>query len=100
MSWFGPPLCVTKVSTCTWVDHSVSGLLHKTKRSIKTRFRFGYDSILTLLYTVSRRLIMQKACRRDLTRRHFVDVQFQDLFHSPLGVLFAFPSRYLFTIAH
>ena len=27
-----------------------------------------------------------------------VDLRFQILFHSPLGVLFTFPSRYLFTI--
>src|SRR5512135_1205800 len=30
--------------------------------------------------------------------RLFVCMRFQDLFHSPPGVLFAFPSRYLFTI--
>ncbi len=28
----------------------------------------------------------------------FVSIRFQELFHSPLGVLFTFPSRYLFTI--
>lgn len=28
----------------------------------------------------------------------FVDKRFQELFHSPSGVLFTFPSRYLFTI--
>jgi hypothetical protein len=28
----------------------------------------------------------------------FVGTRFQILFHSPLGVLFTFPSRYLFTI--
>jgi hypothetical protein len=28
----------------------------------------------------------------------FVCMRFQDLFHSPSGVLFAFPSRYWFTI--
>src|SRR5690606_41405268 len=34
-----------------------------------------------------------------LTRlRLFVSIRFQDLFHSPPGVLFAFPSRYWFTI--
>src|SRR6185312_16395198 len=34
-----------------------------------------------------------------LTRlRLFVCIRFQDLFHSPSGVLFAFPSRYWFTI--
>ena len=29
-----------------------------------------------------------------------IDVWFQFLFHSPPGVLFTFPSRYLFTIGH
>ena len=29
-----------------------------------------------------------------------VDIRFQILFHSPPGVLFTFPSRYLFTIGH
>ena len=29
-----------------------------------------------------------------------IDIWFQFLFHSPLGVLFTFPSRYLFTIGH
>ena len=31
---------------------------------------------------------------------HLVDVRFQVLFHSPLGVLFTCPSRYWFTIGH
>ena len=30
----------------------------------------------------------------------FVGIRFQVLFHSPLGVLFTFPSRYSFTIGH
>ena len=29
-----------------------------------------------------------------------VNIWFQDLFHSPSGVLFNFPSRYLYTIGH
>ena len=29
-----------------------------------------------------------------------VGTRFQDLFHSPSGVLFTFPSRYWFTIGH
>ena len=45
-------------------------------RTIRTRFRFGYVlKNLTLPYTVSRRLIMQKACGRShKDRPHFVDV--------------------------
>jgi hypothetical protein len=39
---FGPPLDFTPASTCSWIDHSVSGLLHDTIfRPIKTRFPFG-----------------------------------------------------------
>ena len=38
---FGPPLCVTRASTCPWVDHSVSRLPPLTIRSIQTCFRFG-----------------------------------------------------------
>ena len=36
--------------------------------------------------------------RRYIVLRLYVDTRFQDLFHSPLGVLFTFPSRYLFAI--
>ena len=39
---FGPPLDFTPASTCSWIDHSVSGLLHDTLfRPIQTRFPFG-----------------------------------------------------------
>ncbi|KAF1857614.1 hypothetical protein Lal_00014625 [Lupinus albus] len=38
---FGPPLCVTRASTCPWVDHKVSRLILLTIRPIQTRFRFG-----------------------------------------------------------
>jgi hypothetical protein len=38
----------------------------------------------------------QKPIKQGL--RLFVCMRFQDLFHSPSGVLFAFPSRYWFTI--
>ena len=48
---------------------------------------------------VTRRFIMQKArrhCQRQL--RPLVGAWFQELFHSPRGVLFTFPSQYSFTI--
>src|SRR4029453_5881123 len=42
---------------------------------------------------------MQKARRhRTSLLRPLVSTRFQVLFHSPSGVLFTFPSRYLFTI--
>ena len=40
-TWFGPPQDFTPASTCPWVGHPVSGLLHMTMRSFKTRFPFG-----------------------------------------------------------
>ena len=38
--------------------------------------------------------------RRNIGLRLLVGIRFQVLFHSPLGVLFTFPSRYWFTIGH
>ena len=57
---------------------------------------------LTLLHKVTRRLILQKARGHfDKSKLpHLVSIRFQVLFHSPPGVLFAFPSRYLFAIGH
>ena len=63
-NWFGPSLGVTRVSSCPWVDHWASGLLLPTgtrcSRSLSLRLR--HDRGLTWPPTVSRRLIMQKAC--------------------------------------
>ena len=44
---FGPPLSFTSTSTCTWIGHPVSGLIHATRRAINTRFPF--DSIPEVL---------------------------------------------------
>ena len=68
---------------------------------LKTRFRCGSLPSLTSQHTVTRWLILQKA-RRHTTKvlRLLVGTRFQVLFHSPLGVLFTFPSRYWFTIGH
>ncbi len=44
---------------------------------------------------------MQKVRSRPLkSLLLLVDIRFQVLFHSPLGVLFTFPSRYLSSIGH
>ena len=45
---FGPPQDFTPASTCSWIGHTVSGLLQHTIRSIKTRFPFGSVPSLTL----------------------------------------------------
>ena len=39
---------VTPPSTCPWLDHPVSGLMHATRRPIKTRFRYAYAYRLKL----------------------------------------------------
>jgi hypothetical protein len=59
----------------------------------------SYD--LSLHVPITRWIVLQKA-RRHTTKvlRLLVRTQFQDLFHSPSGVLLTFPSRYLFTIDH
>ena len=66
---------------------------------LKARFRCGSFPNLTSPHTATRWLILQKA-RRHSARllRLLVGARFQVLFHSPLGVLFTFPSRYWFTI--
>ena len=97
---FEPPLNFTSASLWPWVDHPVSGLHQRTSRPIKTRFRFGSGfSALTSLVNVTRRSVLQKVRRRAFNAlRLLVDTWFQVLFHSPPGVLFTFPSRYLFAI--
>ena len=66
---------------------------------LKTRFRCGSLSCLTSPHTVTRWLILQKARRHgEVPLRLLVGARFQVLFHSPLGVLFTFPSRYWFAI--
>jgi hypothetical protein len=63
---------------------------------------------LTSLRRVTRRFIMQKARGHTVNESKpthmvlplLVGIGFQVLFHSPSGVLFTFPSRYLCTIGH
>ena len=38
---FGPPVGFTPPSTCSWIGHPVSGLLHATLRALHTRFPCG-----------------------------------------------------------
>ena len=94
-------MCLTTPSTCSWLDHPVSGLLNTTYRSFKTRFRFAYTLWLKLAAlsnslthytkgTPSHQNGAPTVCRHSVS----------GLFHSPLGVLFTFPSRYLYTIGH
>ena len=99
---FGPPRSLTRASTCPWIDRRVSGLQHTTSRPIQTRFRFGFVYRLNLA-------AYRNSLAHDTkgTQSHvpegivlllLVDTRFQILFTPLTGVLFTFPSRYLFTI--
>ena len=97
---------VTPPSAWPWLDHSVSGLLPATERPVQTCFRCAFAYRLKLAanrnslthYTKGtpsrhqhlRAKAAPTACRHPVS----------GLFHSPLGVLFTFPSRYLFAIGH
>ena len=68
---------------------------------LKARFHCGSFQNLTSPHTATRWLILQKARRHPAWGlRLLVGARFQVLFHSPLGVLFTFPSRYWSTIGH
>ncbi len=56
------------------------------------------EIVLLRVLTPARKNPCSKASPFKLGLPLFVCIRFQDLFHSPPGVLFAFPSRYWFTI--
>ena len=101
---FGPPRRFTDASTCPWLGHLVSGLLYMTSENkLHALFRLAFtmrpSDDLRLPHTVTRWIVLQKARRHWTSQlRLLVRTQFQNLFHSPSGVLLTFPSRYLFTI--
>ena len=102
---FGPPPNFTLASTCSWIGHSVSGLLHDTL--IFALFRLGFPSAPYLTqYLTSHHTNNSPDRSTKSTISHLnvlyllVNIRFQVLFHSPPGVLFNFPSRYCFTIGH
>ena len=66
---FGPPWSFTSTSTCSWIGHTVSGLLHVTFRPLQTRSPFASGTeYLKLLHTITRRTILQKVRYHALTR--------------------------------
>jgi hypothetical protein len=90
---------VTPPSSWPWVDHLVSGLRPATESP--------YSDSLSLRLPYSVKLATERKSLTHYTKGTqsplarlplFVCMRFQDLFHSPPGVLFAFPSRYWFTI--
>ena len=62
---FGPPLSFTSTSTCTWIGHPVSGLLHATIVLFTLGFPAAPDlKSLTSLHTITRRTVLQKVPHR------------------------------------
>ena len=96
LQWCYPP------STWSWLDHPVSGLIRELIRPIQTRFRCAYTYRLKLA-TNTKSLTHYTKVRRhhcEVPLRLFVGIRFQVYFTPLVGVLFTFPSRYLFTIGH
>ena len=69
-------------------------------RTCHTRFPFGSPIRLTSLLKVTRWPIIQKVRSHTLVLLLLVRTRFQILFTPLTEVLFAFPSRYWFTIGH
>ncbi len=75
-------------------------------RPVRTRFRYGFPTRVNL--ATHRKLAGSFFKRHAVTPRQqagtrlrrIVGTRFQVLFHSPPGVLFTFPSRYLSAIGH
>jgi hypothetical protein len=72
-------------------------------RPLRTRFRYGFPTRVNL--ATQRKLAgsffkRHAVTRHEVSLRRIVGTWFQVLFHSPPGVLFTFPSRYLSAIGH
>ena len=100
-SGFGPPRGLTPASACPWIAHPASRPRRATERPVQTRFRCG-SVFLNLAARRDSQAHSTKGTpsRNDCPLRLLVGARFQVLFHSPLGVLFTFPSRYWFAIGH
>ena len=90
---------VTAPSTWPWVDHLVSGLHPATDSPYSDSISLRLPYLVNLATECKSLTHYTKGTQSPLARLLlFVCTRFQDLFHSPSGVLFAFPSRYWFTI--
>ena len=103
LSGFGPPRGLTLASTWPWIDHFASGLGHATESpySDSLSLRLPLNG-LTSPHIANSQAHSSKGTPSQLLGllRRFVSKRFQVLFHSPPGVLFTFPSRYLSAIGH
>ena len=78
-------------------------IIYDFYRPLQTRFRFG--SIPYLIFNLAiYNNSLDRSTKSTISRLNslylLVNIRFQVLFHSPPGVLFTFPSRYLFSIGH
>ena len=98
---FEPPVNFTSPSLWSWIDHPVSGLFYSTLALLRLAFALTtYLKYLILPLRITRWPILQKVRHHTVVLCLLVGARFQVLFHSPFGVLFTFPSRYLFAIGH
>ena len=90
---------VTAPSSWPWIDHPVSGLRPATLTPLSDSLSLRLPYSVKLATERKSLTHYTKGTQSPLSRLPlFVCMRFQDLFHSPPGVLFAFPSRYWFTI--
>ena len=90
---------VTAPSSWPWIDHLVSGLRPATMSPLSDSLSLRLPYPVKLATERKSLTHYTKGTQSPLTRLPlFVCIRFQVLFHSPPGVLFAFPSRYWFTI--
>ena len=101
---------VTAPSSWPWIDHLVSGLHLPTESPYSDSVSLRLPYKVKLASKCKSLTHYTKGTQSPLPQKHlikillkqrlllFVCMRFQDLFHSPPGVLFAFPSRYWFTI--
>ena len=97
---FGPPQGFAPASSWSWQDRRVSGVDMQTESpcsdSLSLRFRVFPLTSLACTNSQAHSSIGTTSGLNALCL--LVGTRFQDLFHSPPGVLFTFPSRYLFAI--
>ena len=90
---------VTAPSSWPWIDHLVSGLHPATETPYSDSLSLRLPYTVRLATECKSLTHYTKGTRSPLARLPlFVCMRFQDLFHSAPAVLFAFPSRYWFTI--
>ena len=96
----GPPQGFAPASSWSWQDRRVSGADMQTGSpcSDSLSLRFQIFSLISHVCTNSQAHSSIGTISDFNVLYHLVSTRFQDLFHSPLGVLFTFPSRYLFAI--